>query len=124
MKFASTRLVVADIKAMVGFYEMVTGQSAEWLAPVFAEIVTPAATLAIGSAETVALFKQGSAEPSANRTAIIEFQVDDVEAEFARLKDKVEVVHEPKMMPWATARRSSAIPKGRLLVCIRRSPTR
>ena len=90
MKFASTRLVVADIKTMVGFYELVTGQRAEWLAPVFAEIVTPSATLAIGSVETVALFKEGSAEPAANRSAIIEFQVDDVDAEFARLKDKVE----------------------------------
>ena len=115
MKFASTRLVAADIKAMVGFYEMVTRQSAEWLAPVFAEIVTPAATLAIGSAETVALFKQGSAEPSANRTAIIEFQVDDVDAEFARLKDKVEVVHEPKMMPWGNHATQFRDPEGTLV---------
>jgi uncharacterized glyoxalase superfamily protein PhnB len=46
------------------------------------------------------LFKEGSAEAAANRTAIVEFMVDDVDAEFARLKDKVEVVHEPKMMPW------------------------
>ena len=96
MKFASTRLVAADIKTMVGFYELVTGQRAEWLAPVFAEIVTPSATLAIGSVETVALFKEGSAEAGANRSAIIEFQVDDVDAEFARLKDKIEVIHEPK----------------------------
>src|SRR5580700_10206404 len=78
MKFASTRLVAADIKGMVGFYELVTGQTAEWLAPFFAEIVAPSATLAIGSLETVALFKEGSAEAGANRTAIIEFMVDDV----------------------------------------------
>lgn len=100
MKFASIRLIAADIKAMVGFYEMVTGQTAEWLAPVFAEIVTPSATLAIGSAETVALFESGSAEPRANRTAIIEFIVEDVDAEYARLKDRVELIHEPKLMPW------------------------
>jgi len=42
MKFASTRLVAADIKAMVGFYELVTGQRAEWLAPVFAEMLAQA----------------------------------------------------------------------------------
>ncbi len=100
MKFASTRLIAADIEKMVGFYEMVTGVTAEWLAPQFAEIVTPAATLAIGSAQTVPLFAEGSAEPGANRTAVIEFMVDDVDAEFARLKDKVEIVHEPKTMPW------------------------
>src|SRR5258708_5686254 len=115
MKLASTRLVAADIKAMVGFYEMVTGQTAEWLAPVFAEIVTPSATLAIGSAETVALFKEGSAEPAANRTAIIEFQVDDVAAEFARLKDKVKVVHEPKMMPWGNRAAQFRDPEGTLV---------
>src|SRR3984957_5429326 len=112
MKFASTRLVAADIKAMVGFYEMVTRQSAEWLAPVFAEIVTPAATLAIGSAGTGGLLKQGSAHPPPNRTAIIEFQVDDVDAEFARLKDKVEVVHEPKMMPWGNRATPLPDPEG------------
>src|ERR1700722_1951263 len=115
MKFASTRLVAADIKVLVGFYELVTGQTAEWLAPVFAEIVTPSATLAIGSAETVALFKEGSAEPAANRTAIIEFQVDDVDAEFARLKDNVEVMHDPKMMPWGNRAAQFRDPEGTLV---------
>ena len=115
MKFASTRLIAADIKALVSFYEKVTGQTAEWLAPVFAEIVTTGATLAIGSAETVALFKEGSAEPAANRTAIIEFQVDDVEAEFTRLKDALEVVHEPKMMPWGNRAAQFRDPEGTLV---------
>lgn len=75
MKFASTRLIAADINTMVAFYELVTEQPAEWLAPQFAEIVTPGATLAIGSAETVALFREGTAEPGANRTAILEFRL-------------------------------------------------
>ncbi len=100
MKFASTRLIAADIKGMVAFYEMVTGLPADWLAPVFAEIVTPVATLAIGSAETVALWKEGSAEPGANRTASIEFQVEDIDADYERLEDKVQLVHELKTMPW------------------------
>jgi uncharacterized glyoxalase superfamily protein PhnB len=100
VKFASTRLIAADIKGMVAFYEMVTGLPSAWLAPVFAEIVTPAATLAIGSAETVALWKEGSAEPGANRTAFIEFQVEDIDADYERLKDKVQLVHELKTMPW------------------------
>ncbi len=100
MKFASTRLIAADIKTMVAFYEMVTGLKAEWLAPVFAEIVTPAATLAIGAVETIALWREGAAEPRNNRTAIIEFQVADIDADYARLKDKVPLVHQLKTMPW------------------------
>lgn len=115
MKFASTRLVVADIKTVVAFYERVTGQTAEWLAPQFAEIVTPCATLAIGAAETVALFREGSAEPAANRTAILEFMVADVEAEFDRLKDDAEIVHEPKTMPWGNRAAQFRDPEGTIV---------
>ncbi len=115
MKLASTRLVAKDIKAVVSFYEMVTEQRAEWLAPVFAEIVTPGATLAVGSAETVALFKEGIAEAGANRTAILEFMVDDVDAEFARLNGKVELVHEPKLMPWGNRTAQFRDPEGTLV---------
>jgi uncharacterized glyoxalase superfamily protein PhnB len=115
MKFASVRLIAADIQAMVGFYEMVTGHPAQWLAPQFAEIVTPGATLAIGSTETVALFRDCSAEAAANRTAILEFMVDDVDAEFARLKDKVELVHEPKLMPWGNRSMQFRDPEGTIV---------
>lgn len=115
MKFASTRLVARDMQAMVRFYELVVGRSADWLAPQFAEIVTPAATLAIGAAETVALFRPGSAEPAANRTAILEFMTADVDADFARLKDAVEVVHEPKLMPWGNRTAQFRDPEGTLV---------
>ena len=99
-KFASVRLIAADMKAMVAFYELVTEQTADWLAPQFAEIVTPAATLAIGSADSVAAFAQSTAEPGANGTAILEFMVDDSDAAFDWLNDKAELVHEPKPLPW------------------------
>lgn len=115
MKFASTRLIAADLQRMVGFYELLTGRTAEWLAPVFAEIVTPAATLALGAAETVALFKPGCAEPGANRSAIVEFQVADVDAEYARLQDKIEVVQEPKTMPWGNRAVLFRDPEGTLV---------
>ena len=115
MQFASTRLVAQDIKNLVGFYEEVMNKKAEWLGPTFAEIVTPAATLAINTAETVALFKEGSAEPCANRTAILEFQVDDVDAEFARLKAEVQVVLEPKTMPWGNRAAQFRDPEGSLV---------
>lgn len=115
MKFASTRLIADDIHAVVAFYEKVMGRAAEWLAPVFAEIVTPSATLAIGGAATVSLFQEGSAEPKANRTAILEFQVDDVDAEFARLKEDIEVVEEPTLMPWGNKAVLLRDPEGTLV---------
>ena len=115
MKFASIRLIARDVAAVVGFYETVTGQAAEWLAPTFAEIVTPGATLAVGGVDTVALFKKGSAEAGANRTAILEFMVDDVDAAFARLKDRAEVVHEPKLLPWGNRTAQFRDPEGTLV---------
>jgi predicted enzyme related to lactoylglutathione lyase len=115
MKFASTRLVAADMKSMVAFYEMVTGLEAEWLAPVFAEIVTPGATLAIGAAESVGLFKEGIAEPGSNRTATLEFRVADVDAEFARLRGKVDMLFEPKTMPWGNRTAQFRDPEGTIV---------
>ncbi|WP_217615245.1 VOC family protein [Cellulomonas sp. GbtcB1] len=99
--FVSIRLITDDLDAMVAFYEQLTGTTALRPAPVFAEIVTPTATLAIGSTATVPLFAPGSAEAAANRSAILELLVDDVDAEYARLAALgTEFVAGPALMPW------------------------
>jgi len=115
MKFASVRLIATDIKTMVTFYEMVTRTAAQWLAPVFAEIVMPSATLAIGSFDTVALFGAGSAEPGSNRTAILEFQVDDIDAEYARLQENVAILQAVQLMPWGNKTFQFRDPEGTLV---------
>lgn len=96
MEFASVRIITDQVGVLADFYETVTGQAARRHTPDFAEVVLPGATLAIGSRRTT-----GAAEPAANRTAIVEFRVDDVDAEFARLRGSLEqVVQEPTTMPW------------------------
>lgn len=112
MKFASVRIIAAEIGPMVAFYEMVTGIKAQWLAPVFAEIVMSGATLAIGAAETVALWRDGSAEPAANRSLVIELQVEDIQSDYGRLKDRVALVHELKTMPWGNTTFQVRDPEG------------
>jgi predicted enzyme related to lactoylglutathione lyase len=99
--FASIRIITDDLDRLVDFYEQVTGASAERPAPVFAELVLPSATLAIGDSQTVGLFGAGSARAADNHTVIIEFQVDDVDAEYQRLTPLVDDwVQEPTTMPW------------------------
>ncbi|APA74879.1 VOC family protein [Mycobacterium avium] len=116
MKFVSTRIITADVQRLVGFYEMVTRVSAVWANELFAEIPTPAATLAIGSDQTVPLFGAGSAEPAANRSAIVEFIVDDVDAEYERLREQLtEVVTEPTTMPWGNRALLFRDPDGNLV---------
>jgi predicted enzyme related to lactoylglutathione lyase len=116
MKFVSTRVITADVKRLVTFYEMVTGITAVWGNDLFAEIPTAVGTLAIGSDKTVPLFGQGSAEPAGNRSAIIEFIVDDVDAEWERLRGHVsEVVTEPTTMPWGNRALLFRDPDGNLV---------
>jgi predicted enzyme related to lactoylglutathione lyase len=101
MNLISIRIITDDVTGLADFYEKITGVTAERQGNVFAEVRTASGTLAIGSTRTVALFGEGSVRPADNHTAIIEFLVDDVDAEFVRLKDWLDgIVTEPTTMPW------------------------
>lgn len=121
MNFASVRIITDDVDRLVEFYEKVMGVSAERPAPVFAELVVPSCTLAIGHSQTVQLFGAGSAVAADNHTVIIEFRVHDVDAEYERLKPFVdEWVKEPTTMPWGTVLCCFAIPTAIWLTSSRR----
>jgi len=116
MDFVSTRVITGDINRLVGFYEKVTGVQAVWGNEDFAELRTAHGTLAIGSTRTVPLFAPGSARPADNRTAIIEFLVDDVDALYADLKSVVEdFVNVPTTMPWGNRALLFRDPDGNLV---------
>jgi catechol 2,3-dioxygenase-like lactoylglutathione lyase family enzyme len=100
MDFASVRIITDDVDSMVEFYEKVTGVTADRPAPVFAELRYRSCTLALGHTSTAALFNN-AARPAHNQTAIIEWVVDDVDAEYERLRPIVsEWEQEPTLMPW------------------------
>jgi uncharacterized glyoxalase superfamily protein PhnB len=100
MPFASIRIVTENLDGLVAFYEQVTGQQAERPAPVFAQFSGPGANLAIASTATVAML-DGALAPATNRSVFIEFEVADVDGEFAKLQPESEdVVLEPTTMPW------------------------
>ena len=100
MDLASVRIVTDNLDTMVEFYEKVTGVTADRPIPVFAELHYPSCTLALGHTSTAALFNN-AALPAHNQTAIIEWVVDDVDAEYERLKPIVsELEQEPTLMPW------------------------
>jgi uncharacterized glyoxalase superfamily protein PhnB len=64
----------------------------------------------------VPLFGSGAAESGANRSVIIEFLVDDVDASYAELRDLVEhVVTEPTTMPWGNRALLFRDPDGNLV---------
>ena len=116
MQFASVRIITDDLERLISFYELVTGVPAERPAPVFAELVLPGATLAIGHSDTVPLFGTDVAHAADNHTAIVEFQVEDLDAEYARLRPLVETwVQEPTTLPWGNRSMLIRDPDGNLV---------
>jgi catechol 2,3-dioxygenase-like lactoylglutathione lyase family enzyme len=101
MDLVSIRMITDDLERIVQFYEQVTGVPAVRYPPVFAELVLPSFTLAIGHTQTTQLFGEDSARPADNHSVIIEFKVADVDGEYERLKPMVsEWVQPPTTMPW------------------------
>lgn len=116
MDFASVRIITDDVDRLAGFYELVTGTPAARPAPVFAEFRTEAGTLAIASPATVASLGSRAPRGGANSSLIVEFLVDDVDAEFARLRGALDdVVLEPTTMPWGNRSTIFADPDGNLV---------
>ncbi len=100
MKFASVRLVTQQFEALVAFYARLSGTEATRLADGFAEIRLEGATLAISEEQLVQRFNAGAATAASNRSAILEFEVADVEGTLARMAEATEVVMRPTTMPW------------------------
>ncbi|MGW4529059.1 VOC family protein [Amycolatopsis sp. NPDC004378] len=118
MQLVSVRVITHDVDRLVEFYELVTGSAARRPAEQFAEFVSPSCTLAIGSAETMALFSAGAAVPESNRSAILEFLVEDVDREHDRLTSLapgLEVVQKPTTMPWGNRSLLVRDPDGNLV---------
>ncbi|WP_343694675.1 VOC family protein [Flavobacterium sp.] len=103
MNLVSIRIITARLEELVKFYELITGVTAVQYTPDFAEVKTPATTLAIGSTKTLQFFGGDEvAKPAQNNSVIIEFRSDDVEQDYNRLADSLQnkIVQKPTIMPW------------------------
>ena len=116
MEFISIRVITSDVARLTSFYERATGVTANWYGPDFAELKTARATLAIASTRTVSALAPDAARPADNRTVIIEFLVDDVDATYKNLAGFVEdFVNEPTTMPWGNRSLLFRDPDGNLV---------
>ncbi len=118
MYFSSARIITADIKRLIRFYEQVTGVSMTKYTDEFAELRTPLASLAIGSTHTLAPFGGSEvAEAASNRSVIIEFRVEDVDQLYEQLAGFLEhaIVQKPTTMPWGNRSLLCRDPDGNLV---------
>src|ERR1700678_4392153 len=100
MDFVSVRVITHDVERLATFWEQVTGLPVTRPVPVFAELRTPAGTIAIGAPATVAVLGDAAPAPGENRSVIVELRVDDVDAVRERIAAlPVEIVLDATDMP-------------------------
>ncbi|MCF0055026.1 VOC family protein [Dyadobacter sp. CY356] len=118
MKFVSIRIITNNIKPLVRFYEHISGLSTIQYTEDFAELHTESIVLAIGSVRTLQLFGGSHlATPESNRSVILEFRVDDVDAAYHRLAEYLgeNIVQMPTTMPWGNRSMLFRDPDGNLV---------
>ena len=115
MKLAQASLVTRNVTALSRFYEDLLGITAIGSED-YVELRSSATALAISSKRSVDLFNAGAAEPAANRSVILDFQVSDVDQERARLATLVDTfVLEPTDQPWGSRSMLFRDPDGNLI---------
>lgn len=116
MNFANVRIITDDVPALTHFYHTVLGIKPVAYSEDYTELETSSCTLAIGSSRSMAMYGAGAARPASNYTAILEFQVEDLDKEFARLKSVVEKYElEPTTQPWGNRSMLFRDPDGNLI---------
>src|SRR5690348_7109676 len=100
MDFVSVRVITHDVERLATFWEQLTGLPVTRPVPVFAELRTPAGTIAIGAPATVAMLGDAGPVPGQNRSVFVELRVDDVDATWERIKALVPPGH-PRDRPGA-----------------------
>jgi len=117
MNLVSIRIITADIQRLVKFYAELTGTALTLFTEDFAELKTPSGTLAIGSTRTLQLFGGDVARAADNHSAIIEFRVADVDAEYRKHAGLIggALVQAPTTMPWGNRSLLFRDPDGNLV---------
>ncbi|WP_242196456.1 MULTISPECIES: VOC family protein [unclassified Pseudomonas] len=114
MKFASVRIVTQQFEQLIRFYQNLSTIEPRHRADGFAEIDFEGVVLAISDERLVRLHNNGLAVAASNRSAILEFQVEEVEAILLRVSS-TQVVMPVTIMPWGNTCALLQDPDGNLV---------
>lgn len=96
-----TCIITKDVSRITEFYKKVLKAEPAFENPRYVEFETEVAKLAIFDIKAHETVAPGSLAPESNNSIIIEFNVEDVDAEYARLKaEGIEIVREPSNQVW------------------------
>ena len=115
MKLSFTRIATRDVARLAAFYRDVTGISPAG-SDEYLEFATPTSGLAIVSQHAMERHGMNVTAPAANRSVILDFEVEDVDHERARLAGIVGTfVLEPTNQPWGNRSMLFRDPDGNLI---------
>ncbi len=116
MKLAFVRIVTGDVSGLTRFYHAITGMTPKIFNDAYVEFSAAGAMLAISSQRTMDLYGARATVPRSNRSVVLDFQVDDVDRERARLAAIVmDFVLEPTNQPWGNRSMLFRDPEGNLV---------
>jgi uncharacterized glyoxalase superfamily protein PhnB len=116
MKLAFTRIVTKDVAALTKFYCDITGIAPRILHEAYVEFPAAGSSLAISSQTTMDSHGARAASAASNRSVVLDFQVDDVDREHARIRELVtDIVLEPTNQPWGNRSMMFRDPDGNLI---------
>jgi len=99
----NTCLITPDVNRLAAFYAQVLGIEPHKDGDNYVEFRTGRGVLALFSANAQEKYIPGSAQAGENHSLILEFEVDNVDREYARLRGLVNTwVKGPSTQPWGT----------------------
>jgi catechol 2,3-dioxygenase-like lactoylglutathione lyase family enzyme len=115
LKLAQVHIVTSDVPRLARFYEAVLGSPAAG-SEEYTAFRTRGATLAICSQRAMDIYAIGAAVPAHNRSIILAFEVDDVDAARRQFRDVIiEPLLEPTTQPWGDRSMLFRDPDGNLI---------
>jgi catechol 2,3-dioxygenase-like lactoylglutathione lyase family enzyme len=99
----NTALITSDVGRLAAFYTEVLQTPPHKAGDSYVEFRTAAGVLALFAADAQEEYIPGSATPAQNRSVILEFKVNNVDHEYARLHAFIKQwVKGPTTQPWGT----------------------
>lgn len=98
----NTCLITRDVQRLAGFYAHVLQMEPLKVSTSYVEFRTGTGVLALFAADAQEKYIPGSATAGQNRSAILEFRVQDPDGEYVRLRGFVDWVKGPTTQPWGT----------------------
>ena len=123
MRLQQTRLITADVPKLAHFYETLTQAAGSQLASGYVEFEEgPCRGLAIADVHGLATYGAGVVDAANNRSVVLDFEIEDLDAEYTRLCPLVgDWVQAPTLRPWGYRSMLFRDPDGNLINMFARS---